>query len=107
MALERAMLADATKEAPMFSKSKALKNTAIWTALALVLFMCHVAIVPWSFLLLAALIAIIWLCLYARDQKLIADAKAAQDRQPEQLTMPPMTNKGSNQLFVPPPLDRQ
>jgi hypothetical protein len=43
---------------------------------------------------------------HVRDVKIIHQAEQEQLAAPAPMVLPPMTTKGSNRLFVPPPLDR-
>lgn len=60
----------------------------------------------WVFLVIAAIYGGIAYAKQRRDMKLMAETMQEHRAAPTPMMLPPMTTKGSNRLFVPPPLER-
>ncbi len=90
------------------SKAKALKYTILWAVLAAILLIAHITLFGTFFALLAVISLITWLMKAMRDEATIQEAGARQKHEATRLPeLPAMTSKGSDRLFVPPPLDRR
>lgn len=88
------------------SKFKTIAWAVFCVGLAVLLAFAHMGI----FVLLPLIYAGLFGCIAAykivRDHGIISNARIGNKQNPVQLPPPAMTSKGSNRLFVPPPLDR-
>jgi hypothetical protein len=90
------------------SKIAAFWAAVGWVVFSVPLFVIHIDVCGQAFLVFAALYGSIWGYKFYRDKMIVADADYARSQQrriPQSVQhTPPMTSKGSDRLFVPPPL---
>lgn len=86
------------------SKGKATLYAAIALLIGCVFLPAQIYGCFWVFIGIAAIYGGIAYAKQRRDTKLIVEATQEQQSSSHELVLPPMTSKGSNRLFVPPPL---
>lgn len=99
------MLALRERETKSMSKGKALSLAAIAVLFAVLLLPVQLGCSA-IFLGIALFYGLVFYYKHSRDTKIIHQAEQEQLAAPAPMLLPPMTTKGSNRLFVPPPLDR-
>ncbi len=87
------------------SKSKAMLYAAVAALVACLFLPMQLYACFWVFLFVAAIYGCIGYYKHRRDSRLVQQVLQEQATASHELVLPPMTSKGSNRLFVPPPLD--
>lgn len=88
------------------TKTKAIGWAVLFGALTIICLPSQTYACAFPFLIAALAFGLIAYKKHQRDTNIIAEADRQQATASRQLPVPAMTSKGSNRLFVPPPLQQ-